>query len=450
MQLKRVMDIDWRQPLSSFAFTGAVAVIAIWIYKVSFHVWSQQLGLILFFAGLVMMAESLHVRLPHVEGFVSVGSAICLAALLTLGPPGAAIASSLGVMLANLFSVTQALDVIIFNGGQLAITSYLSGLVWVAAGGMPGVPLVFPRQLPSLLATMAAYALINMTLATVGISLASRRPLLRTWWAGLRWTIPNYAGTAPLGILAAESYYSSLSVYGILLLWIPLLFARYSFQQYWEIRKAHMKTIEALAVALDARDTSTAGHSERVSLYASTMATYLELPDPYVEQIRFAGILHDIGKIGISDLVLNKKGSLDEKEFALIQGHSVIGAEMLQSIGFMKDVGEIIRHHHERYDGQGYPDGLSGEAIPLGARIMAVADAFDAMTCDRVYRIALLPEEATQRLTAGKGSQFDGKLVDVFVKVWETTFDHGRKAPLPSAGASRREPNSAMMTQAGG
>ena len=195
--------------------------------------------------------------------------------------------------------------------------------------------------------------------------------------------MPNYIALGSLGFLIAVLYLN-IGVYGVLLLWVPLLLARYSFQQYIDIRAAHLETIQALALALDAKDPYTRGHSERVAEYAAEIAVQMKLPDSEVEMLRYAGVLHDIGKIGISDTVLNKVGKLTDAEFELIQAHTTIGAHVVKPVGFLRGVSQVIRHHHERYDGRGYPDGLKGEEIPLGARIMAVADAFDAMTYDRV------------------------------------------------------------------
>jgi putative nucleotidyltransferase with HDIG domain len=168
-----------------------------------------------------------------------------------------------------------------------------------------------------------------------------------------------------------------------------------------------------------------------VSFYANALATRLGFNDVDIELVRFAGILHDIGKIGISDFILNKKGTLDPLEFALIQGHPGIGADMIKSIGFLENVGRLIRYHHERFNGTGYPDGLAFEKIPIGARIISVADAFDAMTCDRVYRPGMSYDEAIRRLIEGKGTQFDPKMVDCFIDVWENVLDNGRLAPQP-------------------
>src|SRR5690606_4748785 len=131
--------------------------------------------------------------------------------------------------------------------------------------------------------------------------------------------------------------------------------------------------------------------------------------------IRIAGILHDIGKIGISDLILNKVGKLTDEEFEIVKSHTTIGAQMVRPIGFLQGISLIIKHHHERYGGGGYPEGISGTDIPLGARIMAVADAFDAMTYDRVYRAGLEPDQAVEQLIQGRGTQFDPDVVDIFV-----------------------------------
>ncbi|BCV22233.1 hypothetical protein hamaS1_23020 [Moorella sp. Hama-1] len=164
-------------------------------------------------------------------------------------------------------------------------------------------------------------------------------------------------------------------------------------QELDKARRAHQEmflaAMETLARTLEARDGYTRGHSERVAGYVVRLASRLGLETARVEKLRLAASLHDLGKIGIHDAILNKAASLTAAEFVLIKQHPVIGAKILQPLVPLKEQIPWIRHHHERYDGKGYPDGLRGEAIPLGARIIALADSFDAMTSDRPYRRAL-------------------------------------------------------------
>ena len=178
---------------------------------------------------------------------------------------------------------------------------------------------------------------------------------------------------------------------------------------------AYKSTIKALVAAIDAKDPYTCGHSQQVTEYALLGATSLSFSEEELEDIEYAGILHDIGKIGIADSILNKPGPLTTEEWNIVRKHSVIGANMLKEIPFLEKARRLVLRHHERYDGKGYPDGLAGEAIPMGARLLAVADAFDTMTSDRPYRAALSVDHAISELNKCSSRQFCPVAVDAFV-----------------------------------
>jgi putative nucleotidyltransferase with HDIG domain len=175
--------------------------------------------------------------------------------------------------------------------------------------------------------------------------------------------------------------------------------------------------IYALAVAVEAKDPYTRGHSERVAGYSVNLATALGLPPSQFETIRGAALLHDIGKIGISGSILRKPGYLTKQELQQIKKHPTIGERICASLKFAHDILPIIKHHHEHYDGKGYPDGLKGDKIPITARIVAIADAFDAMTSDRPYREGMDPDEALAILEGGAGQHWDPRLVPVFIRL---------------------------------
>ncbi len=183
------------------------------------------------------------------------------------------------------------------------------------------------------------------------------------------------------------------------------------------IRNSFLNAITSLAFALDAKDSYTNGHSVRVSDISVKVARELELPDEQVEKIRIAGLIHDIGKIGIPEMLLNKSGKLSDEEFRRIQAHSVIGEHILQPVVDDFEVLSMVRHHHERFDGRGYPDGLSQSQIPIGARILTVVDSYDAMTSDRPYRKALPLESVAGEIERNRGTQFDPFVVDAFMKI---------------------------------
>jgi response regulator RpfG family c-di-GMP phosphodiesterase len=213
---------------------------------------------------------------------------------------------------------------------------------------------------------------------------------------------------------------------------------------YEKLKQQNLQTIAALAAAIDARDPYTRGHSEQVTTYAVRIAEAMELPAAFIERLRYSALLHDIGKIGVPDAILLKPSYLTAEETALMRQHAAIGAQIVeQALG---EVAPIIRHHHEAYDGSGYPDGLEGEAIPLEARIIAVADAFDTMTSDRAYRRAMPVTNAFAVLRAGRDKQWQGEVVDLLIKLIESeahTLLIGKarapQAPLWQDGAEPRD-----------
>jgi putative nucleotidyltransferase with HDIG domain len=177
--------------------------------------------------------------------------------------------------------------------------------------------------------------------------------------------------------------------------------------------------IFALAIVIDAKDPRTQGHSVRVARYAAAMAEELGLEPQEIEDILYAGLLHDIGKIGVSEQILHKPAVLNVEEWGVIKAHPVIGAKILEPIPSLRALIPLVRHHHERYDGTGYPERLTGERIPLGARILAVADGFEAMTSYRPYSRAMCPTQATTVLIEGMGKQWDAEVVKAFLRVLE-------------------------------
>ncbi|MBW2274875.1 MAG: response regulator [Deltaproteobacteria bacterium] len=188
-----------------------------------------------------------------------------------------------------------------------------------------------------------------------------------------------------------------------------------------ELRTAYIQTIRALAEAIDAKDTYTRGHSERVAVYASRLAREMNLSKELIERVYFSGLLHDVGKIGVPDAIITKPDRLTREEYAEIQKHPEIGAKILEPVEFLRHIVPCVRHHHEWYDGcpSGYPERLQGDLIPLPSRIILVADTVEAMTSDRPYRNALPIEAVVAELNKYSGSQFDPVCVDAFLRLLE-------------------------------
>jgi HD-GYP domain-containing protein (c-di-GMP phosphodiesterase class II) len=207
---------------------------------------------------------------------------------------------------------------------------------------------------------------------------------------------------------------------------------------YIQLQRTYVNTIEALVTAIEAKDRYTRGHTARVAKYARALAVELDLDEAALQQVEYGAALHDVGKIGIYEHVLNKHGELTEEEFAMIRRHPAMGDRILAHIDFLREARLAVRHHHERVDGTGYPDGLRGAQIPLIAKIVAVADAFDAMTTTRTYSNPISLEEAIGHLEHKSGSQFDVMVVNAFVRLLrDGRLRLGRlAAPDPQAAAA--------------
>ena len=194
-----------------------------------------------------------------------------------------------------------------------------------------------------------------------------------------------------------------------------------------KLESHYMKTIEALTSALEARDPYTQAHTSRIRDLAVGLAVAMQVPDDVLQSVRLGSILHDVGKIGIADSILLKKGPLNDEEWAAMKQHPIIGEQMIRNVDFLEPARPVVRHHHERWDGMGYPDRLREDRIPLGARIVAVCDAYDAMTSDRPYRGAMSIEDACDELLRNAGTQHDpmctSLLVDIVSKVGEDDLE---------------------------
>ncbi len=188
-------------------------------------------------------------------------------------------------------------------------------------------------------------------------------------------------------------------------------------QAYAQMTESYMQTIEALRLMVDAKDIYTRGHSDRVAHYSYKLAQRISSDEGFIERVRIAGLLHDVGKVGVSDTIITKPGKLSKQEFGILKNHTGMGASILERITLFSEIAPIVRAHHERYDGGGYPDGLTGSEIPIESRIITITDAFDAMMSNRHYRGPLTLEKAIEELVDGKGGQFDPYLIDEFLPI---------------------------------
>jgi HD-GYP domain-containing protein (c-di-GMP phosphodiesterase class II) len=250
---------------------------------------------------------------------------------------------------------------------------------------------------------------ILIALVLVATGQADQVPL-----RGLAQFLVSYLGYATFGLLIAGLWATVNSIAAVLVL-LPLFVARWAFGQYLAQQRSYDATIAALCQAVETKDYYTRGHSERVSRGSAMIAQAIGMPPSRVGAIRYAGMLHDVGKLGVPTAVLQKTGRLTDDEYAAIQLHPMRGLDIVRDIGFLDEALAGIMHHHERIDGKGYPMGLAGDEIPEFARVLAVADAFDAMTSNRAYRGARPVSAAIAELRKCAGEQFDPAFVDAFV-----------------------------------
>lgn len=368
---------------------------------------------LILFGALIAGAEAMAIPLPRGEGFVSVGFAICFAAAIVLGP-------SLGALLVFFATINKhdlfhaPLPILFFNRFELALATGLSGLVY---------SLLLPPGATSLVSHGAAfvggavtYTAVNLGLVLLFLWVRDLKFPHSYWQANMKWALTSYFGLLPLAVLVVFSYFRA-GWFGVLLLVLPLLVARHSFLLYIEVRKSYLDTITSLVSAVEAKDPYTAGHSQRVSKLSLAIGRQLKLPEPTLEKLNFAALLHDVGKIGIPDSILNKPGRFTCDEYEQMKRHTEIGAQIIQNVKFLGKAADWVRHHHERWDGSGYPDGLKGEEIPIGARIIAVADSFDAMISKREYRGFISIQDARDEIIRLSGIEYDPEVVRAFNRV---------------------------------
>jgi len=255
-----------------------------------------------------------------------------------------------------------------------------------------------------------AFSAVNLVLGIAAASLRTKMPLGRIWSLSVSNILTGLVALVPLGWLMAEIS-AKVGLWAAAMFMVPLYLARFAFSKYAETRELFFGTVQALSQAIDAKDGFTRGHADRVSRIAGAIAREIGLPERQIEQIELAGLLHDIGKIGVEDRILMKPQRLEKDEQDLMRRHPIYGASILEPSAALRPLVPIVLHHHENFDGTGYPEGLKGEEIPLGSRIIIVADAYEAMTSDRIYRKAIGHDRAMEQLSKYKGVQFDPKIV---------------------------------------
>ena len=376
----------------------------------------ELVPVILFWCLLAVVVEFFPVPLPR-GGFVTLGFPVVFASLLLWGPLVGSWAAVGGAVLGVGLRMRLKPYQIAFDSAQLVVTIIVGASVFVYSGGTFLYAGSIGRfHIVPIVSAVIAYFLTNSFAVSTALALQQRVSPWEMWSANCKGASPNYLAQAPLAVLMVLIY-RVIGWWGLVFVLMPIYVGYHVFKLYSDIHRKHLSIIRVLAAAIEKRDSYTEEHSQRMADYAVVTARALRIPVEALETIRNAAILHDVGKIGITDQVLSKVGPLTEDEREAIKQHSRIGADILGEIDALGDIARLLYHHHERYDGAGYPDGLHGQAIPLGARIISVIDAYDAMTSHRPYRPALSQEQAIAELKKGNGTQFDEQVVTAFLKV---------------------------------
>lgn len=374
----------------------------------------STVGMVCVFVVIILLADLYPVWLPW-GAVVTVAAALEFAMVVLFGLGWACWAAALAEGAAEII-LKKPWYKVTFNAMGSAIWTGLAGFAYLAiSDGNP-----FPLHSVNNIMAVVAYATVNFAANTLLICLvigfSQRIGPWQVWQANFRGISLQFATVFPIGVLVVTAYLQS-PPWGVLLLALPLILVYYSFRTSQEMRRQTISTIEYLADIVDKRDPYTFEHSRMVSDYAEKIAIKLNLSLDQVTSIVLAARVHDLGKLAIPDSILLKRGPLDPAERQAMQEHSALGAQMVSQLTLYKSGRDLILYHHERFDGKGYPRGIKGSEIPLGARILAVADSFQAMTSDRPYRQAMPMSKAISELEANRGTQFDPVVVDAFLAV---------------------------------
>jgi len=391
---------------------------------------------IAFWCLLTFVASALPVRLP--KGLhVTVAFAPATAAMLLGGPAAAGIVALLGTLDVRELRGRVPWYGVLNDHACFVVAATVSGIVLEVLLGLtePSSVLSIGGSVFgffSLIVASGLYFAINSFLAIVVVHLRTGIPLRTVWAEDLGGIVLSLIALAPLGWLMAQVFQlpAGIGWWASALFVVPLFSTRLAYARYVETRELFEQTIEALSKAVDARDNYTRNHSSRVSHIAEAMARVMRLPENENEKIKWAGLLHDIGKIGIRDNILLKEGPLDKGERILMNQHPTIGAEIVAPATQLSAEAPLIKAHHEWFNGSGYPDGVEALDIPLGARILTIADAYEAMTSSRPYRkIPLTHEQAVDQLEKFTGIQFDPEIVPILVNLERSILDRPPDRP---------------------
>lgn len=364
---------------------------------------------------LFIVATVANLRVVHVSAKtkITVGGAAVFAAVLTAAPVAAMAIGALSTFIGLTFATKQPLYNRLFNASGTLLAA--AATAWFHHAFARGSGLLDDPLMLAVSAVM--YYLIKASVTDIVVALQTRRDPIRAWWPGHRRDVFHHGALYLLGILAAIS--AERQTWSLALFLVPMALILLALREATRLRQHTKDAIIELADLIDQRDPYTYGHSQRVAEHAARVARHLRLPAERIEVVTEAARMHDVGKVSTPDHVLKKPGPLSAHEWDEMHKHCDAGHSFLQRIPDFVEGADLVLSHHERVDGTGYPRGLRGIDLPLEASIIAVCDAYDAMTSDRVYRPALPYQRVVAELKAGSGTQWHVRAVDALLELME-------------------------------
>ncbi|MDD4681783.1 MAG: HD-GYP domain-containing protein [Eubacteriales bacterium] len=432
-----------------FIISAGLAILAYYTLSDIQHM-IQILAGVLFMALLGAVAESQSVAIDESKA-ISIAVAINLSALLIYGAAGAAWVAFATAFFSvmdygrghkeHLFntpiykSLFNSSNYILSISAAAMTYNSLGGrvLFGIESGSLSNSLQLITHHAPAIVVSLLVYVTVNtlVLVALLTIESDKDRQVLHDWLGIFRWSLLSMFAIGSLGVLLTAVYHS-YGVIVVLLLFAPFMLLRYVYVGFSSIKKGYIDTINAFSSALEAKDEYTNGHSQRVSRYCAWICEELNLSRDRTRSLHYASLLHDIGKIGIPESILNKRERLTEEEMMSVRRHPEIGAQMLGNIAFLQREVRMIRAHHVHYDGSGYPDNALEDSRLLETQILCVADSFDAMTSDRAYRSAMPLELAIDEMRRCSGTQFSPEVVDALIRAIRRRQQQGKLEALPA------------------
>ncbi len=418
--------------LGARLYIGAVAALGSVALLRSYGAWREEFGAVFFlYASIAIVAAQLRVVLPGVQGALSLLFVFVLVGVAEYGYAETVLLGNIGMLSQSLLWKRTPPNFVhtVFNVSAMTCSSAAAYMVAHALGGA-GLPVQMPLML---LVAAGVFFLTNTGSIAIVIGLTEGRSPWEVWQESYMWSFPIYL----IGAAVAMTVHATTVTFGwqTTLLVFPILYVMYrtyhlhvsrleeertrAVEQHRhaeELSSLHIRTIKALALAIEAKDETTHDHLARVQVYALEIGRELGLDPAEIDALRAASVLHDIGKLAVPEYIISKPGKLTPEEFEKMKIHPVVGAEILEQVRFPYPVVPIVRSHHEKWDGTGYPDGLAGERIPIGARILSAVDCLDALATDRQYRRALPLDEAIEVVKKESGKAFDPQVVELLAR----------------------------------